>query len=173
MSDWIGVLVPSLPLGELFVRGTVTYVGLVLLLRVVGRREAGGLGMTDLVVVLLVVNAASTGLTGDGETLGDGFVLVVTVLAWSVALDALSYRWSHLGRLFKAPPRVLIEDGRLNRRVMLRELMSEEEVQSQLRLHGIHDVDKVEQAWIEPSGMVSVVLREQTDESSAQRHPEL
>ncbi len=173
MNELIDVLIPSLPLGELFVRGTLAYLGLMFLLRVVGRREAGGLGLTDLLVVLLAVNAATTGMTGDGETLGDGFVLVLTVLFWSVALDALSFRWPRVGRLVKAPPRSLVEDGQLNRRAMLRELMSDEEVQSQLRLHGIHDMDKVEQAWIEPNGMVSVVLREQSEESSAQKHPEI
>lgn len=173
MSEWIEILTPSLHPAELLFRGTVAYLGLVLLLRVVGRREAGGLGVTDLVVVLLAVNAVTTGMTGDGETIADGFILVLTVFFWSVVLDALSYRWPRLARILKAPPRPLIKDGRLNQRAMLRELMSREEVESQLRLHGVHDLDEVELALIEPSGMVSVVTKEHTDDAEPHPHPEL
>lgn len=100
MSEWIDLFIPSLPVTELILRGTVTFVGLTLLMRVVGRREAGGLGLTDLLVALLVVDAASVGLTGGGETLGDGVLLVVTVLFWSVVMDAVSYRWPRMGRIF-------------------------------------------------------------------------
>lgn len=56
---------------------------------------------------------------------------------------------------------------------MLRELMSEAEVESQLRLHGIEDLRAVEHAYIEPNGMVSVVLREPTEDTAAQPHPDL
>ena len=173
MGSWMDVLVPSLPVGELFVRGTITFLALTLLLRVVGRREAGGLGLNDLLVVLLMVDAASTGLTGESSTLGDSTVLVLTVLAWSVAVDALSYRWPRVGVIFKAPARRLIDDGTLNRRTMRRELMSEAEGQTQLRLHGIEDLDNVEHAYLEPNGMVSIVLREPPETAEAPKHPDL
>lgn len=39
----------------------------------------------------------SSGLTGNTESLGDGLVLVLTILFWSVALDAVVYRWPRLG----------------------------------------------------------------------------
>lgn len=173
MDDWIHALLPSLSLGELVLRGTITYLGLTLLMRIVGQREAGRLGMTDLLVVLLAVNAATVGLTGEAETIGDGFVLVVTVLAWSVALDALSYRWPRIGRVFKSRPRPLIEDGEVNRRALRRELMSHEEVLSQLRLHGIEDLDRVHRAFIEPNGMVSIVLNNPSDDSEAPQPSQL
>lgn len=173
MSDWTGFFAPSLHIVELIARGTVTYLGLVVLLRLVGRREAGGLGLTDLLVVLLAVDAASIGLTGESESLGDSVVLVLTVLFWSIAVDALAYRWPGIGRFFKARPRHLIEDGRIDRRAMLRELMTEDEVISQLRLHGIQDLSRVERAYIEPNGMVSVVLREPAEEQDPERPPAL
>lgn len=173
MGSWMDFLVPSLPVAELFVRGTITFLALTLLLRVVGRREAGGLGLTDLLVVLLMVDAASTGLSGDASTLGDSAVLVLSILLWSVAVDALSYRWPRLGAVFKAPSRRLIDDGTLDRRTMRRELMNEAEVQTQLRLHGIEDIDNVEHAYIEPNGMVSIVLRGPPGTAESPKHPEL
>ncbi|MGN0099826.1 hypothetical protein [Dietzia sp. CH92] len=43
MLDWAEIFTPSIALAELFVRGTVVFLGLMLLLRVLGQREAGGL----------------------------------------------------------------------------------------------------------------------------------
>ena len=88
----VEVLTPGAPVAELILRGTLVFLGLMLCLRVVGQCEAGGLGLTDLLVVVLIVDAASAGLTGDAASIGDGFILVGTILFWSIALDALSYR---------------------------------------------------------------------------------
>ncbi|TDQ54175.1 DUF421 domain-containing protein [Actinorugispora endophytica] len=160
--DWNAILLPSAPTLELVVRGSITFLSLMLLLRLVGQREAGGLGITDLLVVVLVTDAAGAGMTGDSNTVADGLVLTVTMLFWSVALDAAAYCWPGFARVVKARPRPLIRDGRLNRRVMRREFMSEQEVLSQLRLHGISDPASVARAYLEPNGMVSIIPGEGT-----------
>src|SRR5690625_1519405 len=157
MLDLGSTLVPTEPILELVVRGTITYLVLTILLRIVGQREAGGLGITDLLVVVLVSDAASSGLTGSSESIGDGLIGVVPILLWSVALDALSYRDPWLDRLIKARPRTLIEDGEVNQRAMHREFMTREELLSQLRTHGIEDPSGVHRAYLEPSGLVSVI----------------
>lgn len=117
------------------------------------------------------MNAATIGLTGESETISDGFILVAVVLFWSVVLDALSYRWPRLESLIKARPRPLIKNGEINHRVLRRELMTEHEVISQLRLRGISDLSRVQQAHIEPNGMVSVMLREPPEAPEAPLRP--
>jgi uncharacterized membrane protein YcaP (DUF421 family) len=166
--DWNLIFAPHLPLLEGVVRGTVTYLALLALLRVVGRRETGGLGLTDVLVVVLVADAASAGLYGETTSLADGMVVVVTILFWSVVVDAVAYRFPKLATLLKATPKTLIENGKLNRAVMRRELMTTEEVSSQLRLHGIDDIAMVERACIEPNGMISVIRRDQRDTSAVE-----
>lgn len=71
-------------------------------MRVVGQRESGGLGITDVLLVVLVAEAAAPGLHGDAQSVGEALVIVATVLLWSVAFDAVSYRWPRVGRLLKA-----------------------------------------------------------------------
>ncbi|MBB6120065.1 DUF421 domain-containing protein [Nocardiopsis algeriensis] len=161
--DWTEILVPSSPLLELIVRGSVTFLSLMFLLRLAGQRETGGLGLTDLLVVVLVADAAGAGMTGDTHTIADGLVLTVTMILWSVVLDAAAYRWPRFARIVKARPRPLISEGRLNHRVMRREFMSEQEVLSQLRLHGISDPSQVHRAYLEPNGMVSIIAEEGTN----------
>lgn len=157
MPDWEPVFATTVAPLELVLRGTVVFLALVLTLRLVGRREAGGLGLTDLLVVVLVVEAAGAGLRGEAGSVADSGILVGTVVLWSVTLDAAAYRWPRVGRAIKARPRPVIQDGVMDRRVMRRELMTREEVLSQLRVHGITDPAEVRRAYIEPNGMVSVI----------------
>ncbi|ERG63840.1 hypothetical protein L332_05060 [Agrococcus pavilionensis RW1] len=157
MPDWGEVFGLTVPVLEIVARGSVMFLALTVLLRVVGQREAGGLGITDILIVVLVADAAGAGMRGEAGSIGDSLVLVGTILFWSVALDALGYRWPALGRLLKARPKPLIEDGRLNRRALRREFMSRDELESQLRLHGLTDISQVKRAWLEPNGMVSVL----------------
>lgn len=159
-TPWLEIFVPTVPVWELFIRGTLTFLGLLVLLRLVGRREAGGLGVTDLLVVVLLADAAGAGLRGEAASLGDSAVIVGSILLWSVATDAIAYRWPRLAQLIKARPRALVRDGNLDRRVMRREFMTFDELMSQLRLHGVTELSEVETAYLEPNGMVSIVRRD-------------
>jgi uncharacterized membrane protein YcaP (DUF421 family) len=154
---------PAVPLLESVLRGTVTFLGLYVLMRIVGQRESGGLGLTDVLLVVLVAEAAAVGLHGEDGSVTDGLLTVVTILVWSVLLDAAAYRFPRLAGILKARPRPLISDGVLNLRVMRREFMTTDEVQSQLRLHGITDIATVRIAYIEPNGMISVIRTDDRD----------
>lgn len=171
MPMWEGMFATTTPVVELVVRGTVTFLALIVALRIVGQRESGGLGLTDLLVVVLVADAAGVGLQGDAGSIADSFVLVATILFWSVALDALSYRWPRFAAVAKARPKSLIRDGVLDRRVMRREFMTDEEVLSQLRLHGITDPVEVKRANIEPNGMISVIRQDGSEPDTPARPP--
>ncbi len=161
--DWTTTLMPSMPIAELIVRGgSITFLALMVLLRIIGQRESGGIGLTDLLVVVLVADAAGAGMMADAQSVGDGLVVAATMLFWSVGIDAAAYRWPRLARLVKSRPRPLITDGQFNRRAMRREFMTEQEVLSQLRLHGIADPNRVARAYLEPNGMISIIPKSGT-----------
>ncbi len=157
MPEWESIFSVDAPLLEIFVRGTLTFLALTFMMRLVGQREAGGLAITDVLLVVLVADAASAGLTGDMNTIPDGLLLVATILLWSVVLDALAYRWPRLGVFLKAKPKPLVQDGRLNRRALRREFITHEELLSTLRLHGLTDIAQVKRAYLEPNGLISVI----------------
>lgn len=163
--DWSMILLPSESMVELMVRGSITFLLLVLLLRLVGQRESGGLGITDLLVVVLVADAASSGMTGNADTIADGMVLAATMLFWSVTVDAIAYRWPAFAHFVKARPRPLILSGRLDRRVMRSEFITEEEVLAQLRLHGYSEIHMIARAYLEPNGMISIIPNSSAQES--------
>lgn len=158
--SWENVFMPSVPLLESVVRGTVVYLAVFILMRLAGRRESGELSTTDVIVIVIISEAASVGIGGKANSITDSVVLIAVILLWSVLLDAAGYWWPALGRLLKPRPRPLIRDGELQRDTMRREFMTLEELRSQLRLHGIEDIAQVERAHVEPNGMISVVTRD-------------
>jgi uncharacterized membrane protein YcaP (DUF421 family) len=160
--DWVAVFAPQAPLAETFVRGSALYLGLLVLLRLSPAREAGGVGLPDLLVMVLLADAAQNAMAGPHHAVGDGLALLVTIVVWSVTLDWLGYRWAFVHRLLQAPSVRLVRDGRVIAANLRRELMTRDELVAQLRQHGVEGIDQVKGAWIESDGRISVVRRRQS-----------
>ena len=155
--DWGYVFVPDTPLLEIAVRGTVMYLALFMLLRLVLKRETGAIGISDLLVVVLIADAAQNGLTDDYRSIPDGLVLVGTIVFWSWALNWLGFRFPIFQSLVHPKPLPLVRDGRMLRRNMEKELITEGELMSQLRLQGVDNLAEVSAAYIEGDGRISVI----------------
>lgn len=167
--DWAKTFLPETPLLEIFLRGTVVYLVLFGVLRVVMRREAGAVGITDLLVVVLLADAAQNAMADDYTSIPDGVLLVATIVFWSHTLNWLGFRYPLIQRFVHPAPLKLVEDGRLLRRNMRRELVTEDEILSQIRLQGINDLQEVEEAYMEGDGRISVVGRNGKSDGSADR----
>lgn len=157
-AGWAELFLPSTPLLETFARGTLTYLFLFALVRTVHKRQAGAVGMTDLLVVVLLADAAQNAMADDYRSLTDGALLVVTLVGWSVGLEWLGFHVPLIERLVHPPPLALVENGRLNRRNMRHELITESELMTQLREHGVDDISHVKRALMEGDGQLSIVL---------------
>jgi len=155
--DWAELFVPRTPLLETFVRGTAIYLALFLLLRLVLKREAGAVGITDLLVLVLLADTAQNALAADDASIPDGILLVGTIVFWAYALDRLGYHVPLIERLVHPQPLPLVKDGQLLRRNMRQELITEGELMSQLRIQGVATVADVAAAHMEGDGRISVV----------------
>jgi uncharacterized membrane protein YcaP (DUF421 family) len=167
--DWEQTLAPG-AVAELVVRGSLVYLGLFVILRWTPNRRSGAVGVTDLLFVVLLVHAAHNALVGEYKSVVDGAVLVLTVVAWSAALDWVAYQFPAVRWLIRPQPRLLVKDGRTVRRNLWRELMTEDELMTQLRLQGIDDLDEVAAARLESDGRISVIPREGPPGAARDRH---
>ncbi len=156
-ADFAKIFRPDTPLLEIFVRGTLMYLGLFVMLRVMLKRQSATLGMTDLLVVVLLADAAQNGMANDYVSVTDGLFLVATILFWSYTLDWLGFRFPSFQRWLTPPPLELVKDGRILRRNMRRELITEGELMSQLREQGVEDITAVKSAHMESDGRISVI----------------
>ena len=155
--DWKNVVLPTIPLLEIILRGSAMYLSLFFLLRVTLKRQGGTLGMTDLLLIVLLADASQNAMAGEYKSLPDGIVLVATIIFWSYTLDWLSFRFPRLQRLIEPAPLLLIKDGQLLHQNMRRELITEVDLKGQLRQQGIAELSKVKEAYIETDGRISVI----------------
>jgi uncharacterized membrane protein YcaP (DUF421 family) len=157
--DWHAVFVPTVSVLEIALRGTFVYLLLFFVLRVL-RREAGALGISDLLVVVLIADAAQNAMSSEYRSVTEGAVLVGTIVAWDYALDWLGYRFPAFGRLLRPAPLPLVKDGRVIRQNMRRELVSMEELMSQLREQGVEHLSEVKKCCLEGDGHISVIKKD-------------
>jgi uncharacterized membrane protein YcaP (DUF421 family) len=155
--DWAKMLIPDTPPLEIFLRGSVMYLSIYFLLRFVLKRQAGTVSVADVLVLVLISDAAQNAMANDYTSIPDGLLLVATIIFWAYALDWLGYRFPALGRVLYPPRLLLMKDGRMMHRNMQKELVSPEELMSQLRLQGIADPSQVKEASMEGDGRISVI----------------
>ena len=165
---WLELFVPEHTL-ELILRGTIVYLGLFTMLRIVQRRQAGTVAITDLLVVVLIADAAQNAMSADYNSVTDGLILVATIIFWSYALDWLGYRFPRIQRFVYPSALPLIWDGRILYQNLAQELITEEELMSQLRLQGIDDISRVHAAYMEGDGRISVITKEERHTRSPDR----
>jgi uncharacterized membrane protein YcaP (DUF421 family) len=167
--DWKTIFLPDVPLLEIILRASVMYISLFVLLRVILKRQTGSLGMTDLLLITLLADASQNAMAGEYTSIVDGIVLVSTIIFWNYAFDWLSFKFDWFSRLIEPAPLLLIRDGKLLHRNMRKELITEEELLSQLREQGLDDPAKVKEAYMESNGQFSVVQRKEKQQPKPKR----
>jgi len=157
--DWSQIFgVDTSPL-ELIIRGTAMYIFLFLMFRVVIRRRVGAVGMADILILVIVADAAQNGMSGEYKTVTEAFILVGTIFFWNWLFDWLNYRVPALQGWLEAPPLLLIQNGRLLHRNLKHEYVTEDELKSKLREKGVKEYNEVAEAHMESDGSVSVIKR--------------
>ncbi|MDQ2951078.1 MAG: DUF421 domain-containing protein [Chloroflexota bacterium] len=158
MVDWQALLEPHHVL-ENVVRATLIYWMLFLLLRLLPNRKTGGIGPTDLLVVVLLANAVQTAMMRDSTAITDAAIQVFTIIGWSTAFDVLGSHVPFLRPVIHSAPVEVVRDGEVLKRNLRREFLTEEELDAQLRLQHVDDVSDVAHAYVEHDGRVSVIRR--------------
>ncbi len=98
--DWGSIFIPVLNIFEIMIRGTIIYLGLFFLLRIF-RREAGAIGIADLLLIVIIADAAQNAFGSKYESVTEGLVLVGTIVFWNFALDWISFRFPRMRRLIR------------------------------------------------------------------------
>lgn len=166
--DWHSLFVPSMSLLELVLRGTAVYLFLIVMLRLF-RRDAGALGAADLLVIVIIADAAQNAMSVQYHSLTEGAVLIATIFGWNYGLDWLSYRSTAVRQLLQPAPLLLVRNGQLQRRNLRAEMLTVDDLMAQLRQHGIEKIESVRRCYLEGDGHLSVIKMEDGDSASPVR----
>ena len=142
---------------ELITRGTLIYWFLFFLFRFILRRDAGSVGLADILVIVLIADAAQNGMAGEYKSVGEAVVLIGTIAGWNFWIDWMAFRYPKFARFAEPGVIPLIRHGNLLRANMRREMITEMELKSQLRESGVEDASDVKLAVLEPDGRISII----------------
>ena len=166
--DWNSLLVPSVSLLELVLRGSVMYLTIFAALRVF-RREAGALSTADLLVIVLVADAAQNAMASQYGSITEGIVLIATIFGWNYLLDWLAFRNRWVHRLLHPAPLPLIEAGQPRRQNLRSEMLTLADLKEQLREQGVEDIGQVKRCYLEADGRLSVLRYTPDSQPPAER----
>ena len=163
-------LTPDVNILETVVRGVVMYLAIFVMLRVILRGRSSAVTVSDLLVFVLVSDAAQNAMAANYISITNGIVLVATIFVTSFVVDWLAFRFPRVQQFVHPERKPLVVDGRVVRRTLQDELMTEPELMTQLRLNGVGEVGEVKAAYLEGNGEVSVIKF--PDGKPAPRHAE-
>jgi len=145
------------PLWQIVVRTLAVYVLVLAGLRVFGKRQVGQVTVADLVMILLIANAVQNAMVGPDSSLQGGLVAAAILLLVNFLVTRVGIVSPFAERLVEGTPTILVKDRAYVDANLHKEGLTHEEVDVAIREHGFADVSKVQLAYLEPDGTVSVI----------------
>ena len=154
--DWREMFVPDQSLLSMVIRGTIMYLAMFTLLRVF-RRQAGSVSIADLLLIVVIADAAQNGMAGEAKSVTEAIVLIVVIIFWDYFIDWLGFKSEVMSKILEPQPVLLVKNGRMIRRNMNKELITEDEIQTHLRQQGIEHISEVTRMHLESDGEFSII----------------
>lgn len=149
---WHDIFALGAPVVEKLLRPVIVYLFLVILLRAFGKRELAQLNPFDLVVLLSLSNTVQNAIIGNDNSLTGGLLGAFTLLAINYLVIRFLFRHRRLDQVFEGKPSVLVEDGRMVKKALARELLTRAELMTVLHRQGFDKITEVERCVLEPGG---------------------
>jgi uncharacterized membrane protein YcaP (DUF421 family) len=148
-------------LGLTALRASFVYFYLLIIVRLLGKREIGASSAFDLLVALMLGDVVDEVIYGD-VTIAEGTVAMAIIGVWHLVNAWASFKSKFIDNLTGAPPTVLVKEGRIQHKALAQERLNEDELFSELRMAdvGEDEIEEVKQATLEPNGKISVLLED-------------
>ncbi len=160
-----------LPIIEKLLRPVIVYLVLVLLLRLFGKRELAQLNPFDLVVLLSLSNTVQNAIIGEDNSVTGGIIGAFSLLAINFLVVRLLFRSPKLTRALEGRSVVLVRDGQIDKKVLQREALTQEELIEVIHRQGFEHVNEIHLCELEPNG--SFYIEAKDPSTTDKRHDEL
>jgi uncharacterized membrane protein YcaP (DUF421 family) len=146
---------------EKVLRSVLVFLFLAAALRLGGKRELAQINVLDLAVLLLASNALQNALIGNDNSVTGGVVGATTLFVANYVFIRLTFRHARIRRILEGRPRVLLRNGRLDRKAMDKEAITEEELEDELLNKGMTSFENVGLIILETNGKLVFLNRDQ------------
>jgi len=168
---WSDMFVLGLPVLEKILRPVIVYFFLLAGLRLAGKRELAQLNPFDLVVLLTLSNTVQNAIIGEDNSVTGGILGATALLAVNYLVVRFLYHHQRLEQVVEGEPDVLIENGRIKKGRLGKELITLAELGAAAHRQGFASLEDVQRAVLEPGGTISFIGKKPAPEES--RHQEV
>lgn len=143
----------------ILVRTAFFYFLIFIVYRMMGKREVGQLGIIDLIVSILIAELACISIENYDNNIMQSIIPIVTLLFLQVTLATLSLKLPKLRIFLDGNPSVIIKDGKVNYKEMIKQKYNLDDLMVQLREKGSRSIDEIEYAILESNGTLSIFTK--------------
>lgn len=140
-------------------RTIVMYFFVVVILRLMGKRQIGELEPSELVVTIIISDIAAMPITNLGVPLVGSMLAILILLILEIFLSYLAYRSLRLRTLLYGKPSMFFQKGNLNQKEMQKQRFNLADLMEELRSNGVVSLDQVDYVLMETNGKVSVIMK--------------
>ena len=140
---------------DLVLRAVVVFGFVLLLTRVIGKRELGSLQPIDLILLIVLGDALQQGLTQDDYSLTGALLVVSTIAILQVFVSWLAFRFPRSRPILEGEPIIVVHDGEVIERNLKRERLTIDDIAEEARKQQIAHLSEVKYAILETSGTIS------------------
>lgn len=124
--------------------------------RIMGKREVGQLGIIDLIISILIAELVAISIENINESIFYTIVPIVILVLLEIVLAFISIKSRKFRSLFDGKPAVLICNGKLNYKELIKQRYTMDDLLFSLRQKSIKSIEDVEYAFLEPNGKLSI-----------------
>ena len=140
-----------------FFRAIVLYIVVLIVMRLMGKREIGQLQPFELAIAIMIADLASIPMTDTGIPISNGIVPIIGLLIMHLIISTINLKSIKAREILCGKPRILIYRGKIDEDALIKERFTLNELQERLRDKNIVNIGDVEYAILETSGQVTVI----------------
>jgi uncharacterized membrane protein YcaP (DUF421 family) len=142
-----------------FVRVSIIYILVLVVMRIMGKREISQMQPFELVIAIMIADLASVPMSDTGIPIFNGIIPILALLLFQLIISIINLRSIKLRQIICGKPQILIYRGKIDEKALKKEKITINELQERLRQNNIFTLGDVEYAILETSGEISVIQK--------------
>ena len=142
-----------------FVRAVVLYIIVLVVMRLMGKREIGQLQPFELAISIMIADLASIPMTETGVPITKGIIPILGLLVMHLLISVLNMKSVRAREIVCGKPRILIYRGKIDEKALIKERFTINELEERLRINNVASIGDVEYAILETSGNITVIQK--------------
>ena len=143
----------------IFLRSIVLYIIVLIVMRLMGKREIGQLQPFELAISIMIADLASTPMADAGIPISNGIIPILALLVMHLIISMLNMKSIRAREILCGKPSILIYRGRIDEKMLRKERFTINELEERLRGSNVVNIGDVEYAILETSGQITVIQK--------------